>query len=100
MHAGELAPAGAQRKRKLALLVGDAEGQQSPHPRERQPIRGVADEPGRDAAPAQVLGDVQLPDVAPAGQARERAADCQVGLQLDHPGHAVAKHGDEARRVV
>jgi len=68
-------------------------------PRESQPVGGVADEPGSDAAAAQRLVDVKLPDVGPAREAGQRPARREVGLDLVHADGAPVEQRREARRV-
>src|SRR4051812_36292191 len=89
----------ADRGRARALVVAGGVVQQALDAPEPQPVGGVAEQPPRDAAPAQRLVDVQLPEIGPAGEARQHAAGGEVGLHLDHADGAAVEQRGEARRV-
>src|SRR5690348_11373473 len=96
----QLAEAERGRERELRVVLAEDHIVEEPlGPREPQPVGAVADEPAPDAAPAQSGVDVQLPDLAPAREARERAAAGEVRLHLEEADDAAVELRREAGRV-
>ena len=62
---------------------------------ETQPVAGVADQPGADAASAVGLVDPERVELAPACQARERPAAGHVGGEVDEADQVIAEPGTE-----
>ena len=63
---------------------------------ESQPVRRMAGEPRRDAAAAVGRIDVERVDLAPAGEARQRAAARQIREEVGEPDQLITQVGAEA----